>query len=93
MPRQQHPPPPRDGFRDTRVPDGDRGNFAAGAGYKVSDALTLDAAVNYIAVKDATIDRPGAAFAGTPVQTLILTNGQLDKAHVVVLGLGAKLAF
>lgn len=85
--------PTRDGFRDTRVPDANRWNFAAGAGYKVSDALTLDAAVNYIAVKDATIDRPSAAFAGTPVQTPILVSGQLDKAHVVVLGLGAKLAF
>ena len=85
--------PTRDGSRDTRVPDGDRWNFAAGAGYKVSEALTLDAALNYITVKDATIDRPSAAFAGTPVQTPILVSGQLDKAHVVVLGVGAKLAF
>ena len=85
--------PTRNGNRDARVPDADRWNFALGTSFKVTQGITIDAAANYITVKDATIDRTTAAFAGTAVQTPILVSGELEKAHVVVLGLGAHLAF
>ena len=85
--------PTRDGQRDARVPDGNRWNFAVGTSYDVIKNVTIDLAANYIDVKDASIDRTTAAFAGTAVQTPILVNGQLDKAHVVVLAIGGRLKF
>lgn len=85
--------PTRDRARDARVPDADRWNFALGTSYRISPSFTIDAAANYIAFKDAAIDRTTAAFAGTPAQTPILVSGELDKAHAVVLALGGRFAF
>ncbi|WCT75314.1 porin [Sphingomonas naphthae] len=85
--------PTRDGERDARVPDADRWNFAGGASYQMSKAIAIDAAVNYIHFKDATIDRTTAAYAGTAVQTPILVSGQLRSASAVVLSLGARASF
>jgi long-chain fatty acid transport protein len=85
--------PTQDGDRDARVPDGDRWNFALGTSYDVTPGFTIDVAANYIDVKNASIDRVTAAYAGTPVQTPILVNGELRKASVVVLALGGRLRF
>lgn len=85
--------PTRDGNRDARVPDGNRWNFALGTSYAVTPGFTIDAAANYLTVKDASIDRVTAAYAGTAAQTPILVNGELQKAHVVVLALGGRLRF
>lgn len=85
--------PTRDGFRDARVPDASRINFALGTSYAITETITLDAAANYVDFKDASIDRITAAYAGTPVQTPILTNGQLHNARAIILALGGRMSF
>lgn len=85
--------PTRNGNRDARVPDANRWNFATGASYALSPSFSIDAAAAYVAIKDATIDRTTAAYAGTAVQTPILVNGRTDNANAVVLSLGGRLAF
>ncbi|PZU08724.1 OmpP1/FadL family transporter [Sphingomonas sp.] len=85
--------PTRDGNRDARVPDGDRWNFALGTSYDLMPGFTIDAAANYLPVKNASIDRTTAAYAGTAVQTPILVNGELRKASVLVFALGGRLRF
>jgi long-chain fatty acid transport protein len=85
--------PTTDGQRDARVPDSDRIDFAAGASYQASARFALDAGVMYADFQGASIDRPTAAFVGTPVQTPIITSGRVADAHAVVLALGARLSF
>lgn len=90
---QRDESPTRNGQRDARVPDSDRWNFAGGASFDVTKGVGIDAAVNYIKFKDASIDRTTAAYAGTPVQTPILVNGTLEHAHALVLSIGAHVKF
>jgi long-chain fatty acid transport protein len=79
--------------RDARVPDANRWNYTAGGSLRVTPHMVIDAAAGYIHFKDASIDRTTAAFAGTPVQTPILVNGELVKAHAIVLSLGGRVSF
>jgi len=90
---QRDESPTRDKHRDARVPDSDRWNFAAGGSFDVTKGVGIDAAVNYIKFKDASIDRTTAAYAGSPVQTPILVNGTLRNAHALVLSIGAHVKF
>jgi len=85
--------PTQDGQRDARVPDSNRWNYSIGGGYQVTSRFSLDAAASYIDFADASIDRVTAAYAGTPLQTPILTSGQLTNAHAVVLSLGGRYRF
>ncbi len=85
--------PTQDTQRDARVPDSDRWNFGLGGSMAVTRNLTIDAAANYVTFADAPIDRVTAAYAGTPAQTPIVTNGDLTNAHATVLSLGARLKF
>ncbi|MGK6357117.1 OmpP1/FadL family transporter [Sphingomonas sp. DT-207] len=85
--------PTQDGERDARVPDSDRWNFGAGATYNITPKFAIDAGVNYVSFDNAPIDRPTAAFAGTPAQTPIITSGQLTNASAVVLSLGGRFRF
>ncbi|RVT92377.1 OmpP1/FadL family transporter [Sphingomonas crocodyli] len=84
--------PTQDGNRDARVPDGNRWNFALGTSYKVSDAFTLDGGAMYTRFAKESIDRVTAAYAGTPLQTPILTNGRVT-GHALIFSLGARAAF
>lgn len=90
---QRDETPTRNGFRDARVPDSNRWDFAAGASFAASPSVSIDAAAMYIDFANASVDRPTAAYAGTPVQTPILVNGAIRNAHAFVLSLGARLAF
>ena len=45
---QYDPTPTTDGYRDARVPDGDRFLVAGGYSFKVSPRMTLDGAISYI---------------------------------------------
>lgn len=90
---QRDQSPTRNGHRDARVPDSDRWNFGGGASFDVTKGVGIDAAVNYIKFKDASIDRVTAAYAGSPVQTPILVNGTLENAHALVLSVGAHVKF
>lgn len=85
--------PTQDGFRDARVPDASRVNFSLGSSVAVTEAITLDLAASYLNLKDATIDRPGGFYPGTPAQTIILPDGRLDKASVVILAVGGRMSF
>ena len=90
---QRDESPTRDKHRDARVPDSNRWNFAAGGSVDLTKGFGIDAAVNYIKFKDASIDRTTAAYAGSPVQTPILVNGTLQNAHALVLSIGAHVKF
>lgn len=85
--------PTQDGLRDARVPDADRWTYAAGGSYQLTSNIALDAAAQYVDFSDTTIDRVTAAYAGTAVQTPIITNGLLQNAHAVVLSLGGRMTF
>lgn len=85
--------PTQDGERDARVPDSNRWNFSGGGSYQLTSRFTVDAAASYIDFADAPIDRITAAYVGTPVQTPVLTQGELRDAHAVVLSLGGRYRF
>lgn len=85
--------PTRNGQRDARVPDSDRWNLSAGASWDLSERITLDASASWIDFERARIDRPTAAYAGTPAQTPILVAGELRGARAIVLGFGARARF
>ena len=91
---QRDETPTQNGARDARVPDGNRWNFALGSSFAATQALTIDIAANYIAIANASIDRPTAVLTASPQsETYILPNGELTGAHVVVLSAGARLKF
>ena len=50
--------PTQDGARDARVPDGDRWTFALGGSYQATPTFAIDAGASYVAIGDASIDRP-----------------------------------
>ena len=92
---QRDETPTQNGARDARVPDGSRWNFAAGTSFDVTKGFSVDAAVNYLAVSSASIDRP--AYLYPPVNsgafTVIGTSGTLTNASVLVLSIGGHLKF
>ena len=81
------------GARDPRVPDGDRWNFALGTSYALTSKFTIDAAASYDKIKSVDIDKLNAAYAGTPLQTVILTSGRLHDASALVFALGGRVSF
>jgi long-chain fatty acid transport protein len=85
--------PVPDDSRDARVPDSDRWIFAAGASHEIVKGLTIDAAVNYVTLSDAAINRPTEAYPGTLVATPVAMSGEMTGAHVVILSLGGRLKF
>ncbi|WP_322963393.1 OmpP1/FadL family transporter [Sphingomonas fuzhouensis] len=85
--------PTQNGNRDARVPDANRWNYSVGGSYKVTPRFTLDSAVSYIDFANASIDRRTAAYAGTAVQTPILTSGQVQNARAFVASVGGRFSF
>lgn len=85
--------PTQDGSRDARVPDANRINFALGTSYAISESITLDAAANYVDFKNASIDRLGGFYVGSPAQTIIQPNGSLTGASAIILAVGARMSF
>ncbi len=85
--------PTRDGRRDPNVPDANRTAVALGASRRLSDAITIDLAAEYLFFDRSSIDRGTVDFAGTPVATTIVSNGELAAAHAVILGLGGRFSF
>lgn len=85
--------PTRDGFRDARVPDADRLNFAAGASYDLSERFSVDAAFLYSHFDSASIDRPDAPYAPAAPYPAITTSGRLEDARAFVFSLGARARF
>lgn len=85
--------PTRNGARDARVPDANRRGYSTGATYNLTPSFSIDAAASYVDFSNASIDRPTAAFAGTPVQTPILVAGEVRNAHALVFALGGRFSF
>jgi long-chain fatty acid transport protein len=85
--------PTQNGQRDARVPDGDRWTLALGGSYQATPAFAIDVGANYVSIANASIDRTTAGYVGTPVQTPILMNGNLNNAHAIVLALGGRFGF
>lgn len=85
--------PVRDDQRDARVPDTNRWTLAMGASHAFTKAFSMDAAANYLIMANGSIDRNTAAYAGTQLQTAILTSGEITNAHVFILSLGGHLRF
>jgi long-chain fatty acid transport protein len=85
--------PTQDGLRDARVPDANRWNYGAGGTFQLTPKIGIDLAANYVDFSDTTIDRRTAAYAGSAVQTPVLTNGTLQDAHAIVLSAGAHIGF
>jgi long-chain fatty acid transport protein len=90
---QIDPTPTRDASRDPRVPDGDRVDYNAGASYRFSDRLWLDAAAGYTDVEDSPISRDERFYAGTLAQTDVLTDGRAYDQRVLVFTLGGRFSF
>jgi long-chain fatty acid transport protein len=90
---QVDPTPTRDANRDPRVPDGDRVNYNVGATYRMSQHISLDAAASLTDVEASSINRDERFYAGTPAQVDVLTEGRVDKQHVLILALGGRMKF
>ena len=74
--------PTRDGFRTTRVPDGNRIWATGGLTYHVSDRVALNTSYAHVFVATRQIDRGDPLFAGTPavinVRTRSENSGNVD---------------
>ena len=83
------------GFRDPRVPDGNRWNFATGGSYEMTDHMGIDAAFSYDKIKSVNIDSTTYAFVGTTpnLETAIVNDGRLHNAHALVFSLCGHLGF
>lgn len=81
--------PTQDGYRDTRVPDGDRTWLALGTTYNITPSIGVNLGAAYIWVKNEDIDvtRPtGTALGSSTIRA------SADE-HVVVTGLDLSLKF
>ena len=86
--------PVQKGYRDPRVPDGDRWDYATGLTYKLTRRFAIDAAASYAHIAGNTIDKPTAIYDQT-----LLTNaatdpdGILKNGRAVLLSLGGHMSF
>ncbi len=60
-----HKTPQPDKSVEPMLPDADRNTFAFGVGYKLTDALNLDFAYQYVKYADRTVTSPTNLFPGT----------------------------
>lgn len=63
--------PTEDGFRNTRVPDGDRYWVAIGASYELSQTLGFDFAYSHRFFETTGIDRTRTFYEGTPLESAV----------------------
>jgi long-chain fatty acid transport protein len=83
--------PTRDGFRSTRIPDGDRRWLAGGMTYHVNDAVSVDISGAYIDVSDEKIDLTGTVPVGAASTTShIVAEG---KGDVGIISAGLRYRF
>lgn len=94
---QYDPTPTTDGFRDARVPDGDRFLFAGGYSFKVSPHMVLDGAISYIDFIPSHINQTVDQYASTPlvgplIATPINTQGEV-RANAETFSVGSHFYF
>jgi long-chain fatty acid transport protein len=86
--------PTVNGFRDTRVPDGDRIWLAGGLGWKFSDHMSFDASYAHIFVKDSSVNltRPFYATAPLPIPT-VSNIAATSHVKIDILSVGVNYVF
>ncbi|MGB8276289.1 MAG: outer membrane protein transport protein [Alphaproteobacteria bacterium] len=84
--------PTVDGFRDTRVPDGNRYWIAAGTSYEIADRITVDVAYAHLFVEHGPIDVTHALFAGTAAASSARVVGVADSA-IDIFSAGLRYVF
>ena len=91
---QYDPTPTTNGFRDARVPDGDRFLFAGGYSFRVSPHLVLDGAVSYIDFIPSHINQTVDQYANVSplIGTPINTQGEVH-ANAETLSVGSHFYF
>lgn len=85
--------PTRPSARDARVPDGTRRTFAAGATWRFTDQIAIDAAFSYVDVQSGQLYKKDVLFPGTVAQTPILTVGRQSGQSAVIGALGLVVRF
>ncbi|WP_024354243.1 OmpP1/FadL family transporter [Brevundimonas naejangsanensis] len=86
------PTPTRDSLRTARIPDADRWLFSVGGSTKVTEGVTFDAGLTYIAFSDSTIHDDRAFYAGTPAAVTSHLRGEAE-GSALVASIGARWAF
>lgn len=84
--------PIQDGYRDPRVPDGNRWGYAGGATIKVNDFVGVDLAALYAHIASNPINSTQVLYGTTLLQTTTQNNGTLSGAHALLFSIGAHLA-
>ncbi|MEN5052897.1 OmpP1/FadL family transporter [Brevundimonas naejangsanensis] len=86
------PTPTRDSLRTARIPDADRWLFSVGGSTEVTEGVTFDAGLTYIAFSDSTIHDDRAFYAGTPAAVTSRLRGEAE-GSALVASIGARWAF
>ncbi|KPF75603.1 hypothetical protein IP88_07095 [alpha proteobacterium AAP81b] len=68
--------PTVDGFRTTRVPDGDRTWASAGLTWRATPKLAVNASYAHVFVASADVERTDPIYVGTPAETLVTTRSR-----------------
>lgn len=84
--------PVKGGFVTARLPDQNRIWLSFGAGYKISDMVSIDAGYTHLFIRDRSIDETSPGPDGTPTPTGGRLVGKYEAA-VDILALSAKLRF
>ena len=91
---QYDPTPTTDGFRDARVPDGDRFLFAGGFSLKVSPRMVLDGAASYIDFIPSHINQTVDQYANISPALAVPINTQGEvRANAETLSVGGHFYF
>ncbi len=91
---QYDPTPTTDGYRDARVPDGDRFLFAGGYSFKVTPRMTLDGAFSYIDFIPSHINQTVDQYANISPSLAVLINTQGEvRANAETFSVGSHFYF
>ena len=91
---QYDPTPTTNGFRDARVPDGDRFLFAGGYSFRVSPHMVLDGAISYIDFIPSHINQTVDQYANISSSLAVPINTQGEvHANAETLSAGAHFYF
>lgn len=86
------PTPTRDRLRTARIPDADRWLFSVGGSTEMTEGVTLDAGLTYIAFNDSTLRDDRTFYAGTPAAVTTHLRGEAE-GSAVVASIGARWDF
>ena len=91
---QYDPTPTTDGYRDARVPDGDRFLFAGGYSFKISPHMVIDGAISYIDFIPSHINQTVDQYANISPSLAVPINTQGEvRANAETLSVGSHFYF